>query len=101
MVLLDLIGVSDPSFYNYFPQTDRWYKRLVNAEDQLAGMQLLADYSYGLDGYPKQRYFNLQSIHAGIEDDHIPFLQRGNGLHNQLSMSLVLIRNFKVFRYCI
>jgi glutaminyl-peptide cyclotransferase len=80
MVLLDLIGVSDPSFYSYFPQTDKWYKRLINAEDQLASMRLLADYSYGLDGYPKQRYFNHQSVHAGIEDDHIPFLQRGNYL---------------------
>lgn len=91
---MDLIGVSDPSFYNYFPQTDKWYKRLVNAEDQLASMQLLADYSYGLDGYPKQRYFNSQSVYAGIEDDHIPFLKRGNNERNEF-MYLEILNKFK------
>jgi len=77
MVLLDLLGASDPSFYSYFSKTDKWYKRLVNAEDQLAKLRLMAQYSYGLDGYPKHRYFNPQSVYAGIEDDHVPFDKRG------------------------
>ncbi|XP_065339633.1 glutaminyl-peptide cyclotransferase isoform X1 [Cloeon dipterum] len=77
LLLLDLIGVEFPSFYNYFKDTDRWYKRLVNAEDKLANMRLLDQYRYGFDGYPKHRYFNSQSVYAGIEDDHIPFLKRG------------------------
>ncbi|XP_059470048.1 glutaminyl-peptide cyclotransferase-like isoform X2 [Neocloeon triangulifer] len=77
LVLLDLIGVEFPSFYNYFADTDRWYKHLVGAEDKLAKQRLLEQYNYGFDGYPKHRYFNPQSIYAGIEDDHIPFLRRG------------------------
>jgi glutaminyl-peptide cyclotransferase len=83
LVLLDLIGVAHPSFYNYFQDTDRWYKRLVTAEDKLAELQLLKEYDYGLDGYPRHRYFNPQSVYAGVEDDHIPFQKRGDLISNQ------------------
>jgi glutaminyl-peptide cyclotransferase len=77
LVLLDLIGAPDPKFYSYFRNTEKWYYLLVNAEKRLAESRLLARYSYGMNGYPQQKYFQERSQAAGIEDDHIPFMRRG------------------------
>ncbi|XP_015598117.1 glutaminyl-peptide cyclotransferase isoform X2 [Cephus cinctus] len=73
LLLLDLIGAPDPTFYNYFENTQRWYNVLVDAENTLARLRKLEDYSYGK---PQQRYFQPYSIQAHIEDDHIPFMRR-------------------------
>ncbi|XP_012269314.2 glutaminyl-peptide cyclotransferase [Athalia rosae] len=73
LVLLDLIGAPDPTFYNYFKETEKWYAMLVNAENKLASMRKLDGYSYG---QPEHIYFQPYSIQANIEDDHIPFLTR-------------------------
>ncbi|XP_018324781.1 glutaminyl-peptide cyclotransferase isoform X2 [Agrilus planipennis] len=67
MVLLDLIGFSRPQFYSFFKPTERWYIRLVDAEQRLAQMGLL--------NIP-QLTFNRRSSNSYIEDDHIPFLLR-------------------------
>lgn len=74
LVLLDLLGAPDPKFYNYFPDTEKWYSRLSITEERLAEMGQLRQYSKGL---PLQTYFARRSINAPIEDDHIPFMQRG------------------------
>ncbi|XP_032689666.1 glutaminyl-peptide cyclotransferase isoform X2 [Odontomachus brunneus] len=73
LVLLDLIGAPDPTFYNYFKNTEKWYSLLVNIEKKLAELRRLEAYSYGK---PEQRYFQPYSIESHIEDDHIPFMRR-------------------------
>ncbi|XP_063234275.1 glutaminyl-peptide cyclotransferase-like [Bacillus rossius redtenbacheri] len=72
-MLLDLLGAPDPKFYNYFPDTVNWYKTLIEIEDKLSEHRQFQRYSYGR---PAQRYFQRKSKFGGIEDDHIPFLQR-------------------------
>lgn len=74
LVLLDLIGAPDPTFYNYFSNTEKWYSLLMTAENKLAGLKKFESYSYG---QPAQKYFQPYSMEAHIEDDHIPFLRRG------------------------
>ncbi|KAL6261768.1 hypothetical protein P5V15_006857 [Pogonomyrmex californicus] len=73
LVLLDLLGAPDPTFYNYFKKTEKWYSLLVSIEKKLAQMRKLESYSYGK---PEQRYFQPYSFEAHIEDDHIPFLRK-------------------------
>ncbi|XP_012543359.1 glutaminyl-peptide cyclotransferase isoform X2 [Monomorium pharaonis] len=73
LVLLDLLGAPDPTFYNYFKNTEKWYSLLVNIEKKLAHMRKFESYSYGR---PEQRYFQPYSFEAHIEDDHIPFLKK-------------------------
>lgn len=74
LVLLDLLGAPDPTFYNYFKNTEKWYSLLVNIENKLAELRKFESYTYGK---PAQRYFQPYSYEANIEDDHVPFLVRG------------------------
>ncbi|XP_068218846.1 glutaminyl-peptide cyclotransferase isoform X1 [Palaemon carinicauda] len=68
-VLLDLLGTEDVQFFNYFKNTDRWYARMVSYERRLNDLGLLNK---------RQLMFKQRSmLNPGIEDDHIPFLQRG------------------------
>ncbi|XP_053608049.1 glutaminyl-peptide cyclotransferase-like [Plodia interpunctella] len=73
LVLLDLLGTPDPVFYSYFKSTEKWYIRLANAEQRLAELNLMQQYSRGK---VEQTYFRLRSSGALIEDDHIPFWKR-------------------------
>ncbi|KAL2726796.1 glutaminyl-peptide cyclotransferase [Vespula squamosa] len=73
LVLLDLIGASDPTFYSYFDNTQRWYSLLINLENTLADLRKFENYSYEKS---QQKYFQPYSILAHIEDDHIPFLRK-------------------------
>ncbi|XP_039309752.1 glutaminyl-peptide cyclotransferase isoform X2 [Solenopsis invicta] len=73
LVLLDLIGAPDPTFYNYFKNTEKWYSLLVSIEKELAQMRKFESYSYGR---PEQKYFQPYSFEAHIEDDHIPFMKK-------------------------
>ncbi|XP_016955583.1 glutaminyl-peptide cyclotransferase isoform X2 [Drosophila biarmipes] len=78
LVLLDLLGAPDPSFYSFFQNTESWYMRLLSVETRLAKMELLERYaSSGVAQYDPNRYFQSQAMRSSmIEDDHIPFLQR-------------------------
>lgn len=77
LILLDLLGVPDPAFYNINPETLSWYLRLERTENTLGSMSLLKSYTQsGVSREDPPRYFQQQSIHAGIEDDHIPFMRR-------------------------
>lgn len=77
MVLLDLLGAPDPSFYSFFSATENWYARLVETEEKLDNQSLLERYqSSGTIRRNPTRYFQSNSLNAGIEDDHIPFLRR-------------------------
>lgn len=66
LVLLDLLGTPDPKFYSYFSDTEKWYVRLAQAEERLAEMGQLRQYSRG---HPQQTYFAQRSLRAHIEDD--------------------------------
>lgn len=72
--MLDLIGAPDPTFYNYFSNTENWYSLLMSSESKLASLKKFESYSYG---QPTQTYFQPYSVETYIEDDHIPFLRRG------------------------
>ncbi|VEN47933.1 unnamed protein product [Callosobruchus maculatus] len=69
LVLLDLIGHKGTKFVSYFTQTEKWFIRLAELEDNLSSLNLLKKSR-------NQRYFVRRASHAYIEDDHIPFLQR-------------------------
>ncbi|XP_069973355.1 glutaminyl-peptide cyclotransferase isoform X1 [Penaeus vannamei] len=68
-VLLDLIGTEDVRFFSYFPETDSWYTRLVSYEQRLNDLGILNRRRFMFE---QQRLYN-----SHIEDDHIPFLERG------------------------
>lgn len=78
LMLLDLLGTPNPAFYSFFPETQKWYKRLSAAEKRLRRLGLLSNPSQltTLASHPP-RYFNERSAYAGIEDDHIPFMLKG------------------------
>ncbi|XP_059806934.1 glutaminyl-peptide cyclotransferase-like isoform X2 [Hypanus sabinus] len=70
-VLLDLLGVSKPVFLNHFQNTARWFSRLVGIEKRLHRLGLLQLHPFEVT------YFNGNTHYAPIEDDHVPFLQKG------------------------
>jgi len=71
MVLLDLLGTSNPTFLKFFEPTSHWYDLMSQTEKALK--------KHGLRvGSPRSaNYFQDQRSYGGVEDDHIPFLQRG------------------------
>ncbi|XP_056302625.1 glutaminyl-peptide cyclotransferase [Danio aesculapii] len=71
LVLLDLIGAADPMFVNHFDNTARWFDRLIAAEKRLHTLGLLTS-------HPKEQRYFMKDMNMGpVEDDHLPFLQRG------------------------
>ncbi|XP_017862499.1 PREDICTED: glutaminyl-peptide cyclotransferase isoform X2 [Drosophila arizonae] len=78
LVLLDLLGTPDPSFYSFFPNTEQWYMRLVDLETRLSQQHLFERYmSSGVVQHDPSRYFQPQALrNSQVEDDHIPFLRR-------------------------
>lgn len=68
-VLLDLLGTPNPTFYSYFPDTDRHYLTLSRAEDALAKSHLLSNH--------KRKYFQEKRYNSHVEDDHLPFMRKG------------------------
>ncbi|CRK93428.1 CLUMA_CG006964, isoform A [Clunio marinus] len=78
MVLLDLLGSPDPTFYSFFKETENWYARMASTEEKLDNQNLLERYqSSGTTIRQPTRYFQSNSLRTVIEDDHIPFLNRG------------------------
>ncbi|XP_008850271.1 glutaminyl-peptide cyclotransferase-like protein isoform X1 [Nannospalax galili] len=70
-VLLDLLGAPSPLFYSHFPHTVRWFQRLRSIEKRLHRLNLL-------QSHPQEvMYFQPGEPPSYVEDDHIPFLQRG------------------------
>ncbi|CAI8006090.1 Glutaminyl-peptide cyclotransferase [Geodia barretti] len=73
-VLLDLIGAQNPTFHNMFESTTNLYGRLARIEQRLHDSNHLESHS--------QPYFVSQQLRSlQIEDDHKPFLERGNSTH--------------------
>lgn len=78
MVLLDLLGLPDPTFYNFFQNTEKWYMHFVDIEMRLSESGQMEQYSSSsVATKTPGAYFIESSLHANIEDDHIPFLRRG------------------------
>ncbi|XP_028653248.1 glutaminyl-peptide cyclotransferase [Erpetoichthys calabaricus] len=70
-VLLDLIGGSSPRFASHFLNTGRWFSRLQNIERRLHSIGALKN-------HPSASQYFWSSLRSGvIDDDHIPFLDRG------------------------
>lgn len=69
-VLLDLIGAKNPKFVSLKQETQLWYNRFVRIEKQLVRQGKLRGYSAPIF-QDKKNYF------ARVEDDHLPFEQRG------------------------
>ena len=67
MVLLDLLGARNPNFYSYIASGDRWFKHSANIEQRLRSANLLST---------SNQIFLNDFAAGGIEDDHIPFMQR-------------------------
>ncbi|XP_046443086.1 glutaminyl-peptide cyclotransferase-like isoform X2 [Daphnia pulex] len=67
MVLLDLLGARNPNFYSYITSGDRWFQHSANIEQRLRGANLLST---------NNQIFRNDFAPGGIEDDHIPFMQR-------------------------
>lgn len=78
LVLLDLLGAPDPNFFNFFKNTQSWYTHLYNVEKRLAEMGYMERYtSSSVVSRTPNSYFQSNSINSFVEDDHIPFLERG------------------------
>uniref|UniRef100_A0A5F9CBX7 Glutaminyl-peptide cyclotransferase n=1 Tax=Oryctolagus cuniculus TaxID=9986 RepID=A0A5F9CBX7_RABIT len=71
LVLLDLIGASNPTFPNFFSNTARWFNRFKAIEQELHELGLLKDHSL------ERQYFQNFGYGGLIQDDHIPFLRKG------------------------
>ncbi|XP_034431824.1 glutaminyl-peptide cyclotransferase [Hippoglossus hippoglossus] len=71
LMLLDLIGAPSPHFGNQFPSTTPWLARLQNIETRLHSMNQLVDHPNSV------QYFWPDRPVGHIQDDHIPFLNRG------------------------
>lgn len=71
-MLLDLIGAANPTFHDMFTETTNLHQRLSRIEERLH------DGNY-LESHPsRNKYFiTRQAQRFGIEDDHIPFMNRG------------------------
>ena len=68
-LLLDLLGASNTAIYRYPQTTDTAsYSLMLRVESALKKKKVI----------PKSvTYFSSEALRANIEDDHIPFLQRG------------------------
>lgn len=72
MVLLDLLGAKNPIFYSHFSETNGLHSRLVGIEQRLNQLGRMQSKRSGTE------YFkNSKSWFGAIEDDHIPFVDRG------------------------
>lgn len=70
-VLLDLIGAPSPRFGNQFPSTTHWLSRLQSIEKRLHSTNHLVDHPNSV------QYFWPNHPIGHIQDDHVPFLDRG------------------------
>lgn len=67
-VLLDLLGAKNPNIISSQTSTDPWFRKLVEIESGLNEIGAISG----------PRIFSTMSArNLGIEDDHIPFQQRG------------------------
>lgn len=88
---MDLLGASGPTFYNYFKETEGWYNQIVDIESRLGAAGFLVQHAHSSATEHRKRiqgYFQPYSVNMHIEDDHIPFIQRGVMIYNTFSPKL-------------
>jgi glutaminyl-peptide cyclotransferase len=75
-VLFDLLGAANPRIPSYFPTTHWAYTIMSKIEKQLRrqGMTLSGK---GENWLIEGEKYETKIYKGGIEDDHVPFLQRG------------------------
>lgn len=77
LILLDLLGSKDPTIQPYFLDTAWLFDSLISAEKRLFGSGALGEEAQvkGTRSFfaPRKDMLN----HAFIEDDHLPFIQKG------------------------
>eukprot|EP01135_Chromosphaera_perkinsii_P008760 Nk52_evm93s1444 gene=Nk52_evmTU93s1444 len=71
MVLLDLIGHQDIKFYNFFANTENHFKSLMKHENVLREKRHIDSSTIS------SVFSNVPARGVFIEDDHIPFVERG------------------------
>ncbi|CAG8773840.1 19683_t:CDS:2 [Cetraspora pellucida] len=79
LVLLDLLGAKEPNFVNFYPTTSWMFSELAKIEARLYKAKIF-NTTIPEDKLVYFYYFDADSIksaHGHIEDDHIPFLERG------------------------
>lgn len=68
----------DPQFYSFFADTERWHSHFVDIEARLAHAGQLPQHdNSGITTRYARGFFQNQATRSFIEDDHVPFLQRG------------------------
>lgn len=73
LMLLDLLGAPNPTFYDYYGfSTTKYFRKLCDIEDSLHELRQLSQYS------PNERYFMRLTSRSHIEDDHLPFINHDN-----------------------
>lgn len=70
-ILLDLIGHKSTQFITLFDSTSSLYEHLVKLEAFMRDNNLLSE------GHSAKIFTSIRSTSAGIQDDHVPFLDRG------------------------
>lgn len=68
LVLLDLLGASNPELHNFYPETSLWFDTMQQSERQMISSNLWSG---------SRNYFRSAPSDNRIEDDHLPFLHRG------------------------
>lgn len=76
LVLLDLMGAKGTKFYSFYPETEHWHRSLAHIEQKLK-------YLGHIESRQPQNFLE-KSTFGYIEDDHLPFLQRGNFINNYI-----------------
>lgn len=78
LVLLDLLGSSEPSIPSYFFSTDWLFRELISSEQRLRDANLLYPSSVSSSASRRRSFFRDGPVTmGGIEDDHLPFLAHG------------------------
>ncbi|KAE8355628.1 hypothetical protein BDV28DRAFT_30715 [Aspergillus coremiiformis] len=79
-VLLDLLGSKDPSIQSYFSTTHWAYKKLAHLEKRFRDLKQFkssTDSSHPTWFLDSSKMEHDISTFLGIQDDHLPFLERG------------------------
>ena len=77
MVLLDLLGAPQARVHNFFPQTTPLYDGMRRAEARLRARNINTVDDAHLPMLISEAPAGNGGPNSGIQDDHIPFLQRG------------------------
>lgn len=79
-VLLDLLGAKNPTIPSYFLTTHWAYRNMAKLEKRMRDLGLLeaqARRPFLPDGAKTNEEFQSRFAMGGIQDDHLPFMQRG------------------------